>query len=707
MRSVALRSASSRVQVLRALFLLLTFGLAARAAHLTVWDTRGGERGDKQGHSTLTLPPERGLILDRNGVELTITLRAPSVYVIPSELEKIEPTASTLARILGLDGRRLAARLRDRDRFTFIKRWVSPEQAEQIRSRALPGAGIVDEPRRAYPAGPLAANLLGFVNIDGEGVRAIERQENETLRGRTRTVPVERDAKGRLFVVERTNPQDAAGGDIRLTIDSALQAEVEDALQSSVEKTGARGGVVVMLDPRTGDILSLAEAPSFDPNFFRQLDYTETRSRAFHDAVEPGSTLKVFLVAGALEAGVIRADEQIDTGLGRLAVPGKVIRDHHPYGRIAISDVIAVSSNVGAVLIGERLGPQRHYETLQSFGFGSRTGSGFPSESAGLLRHWQKWKTVDHATISFGQGVSATPIQLAAATAALASGGLWRTPRLVAARREHRGEWRDSPTETGRRVVSAETAATVLRMMEGVVSAEGTGRQAGLRHLRVAGKTGTAQKFDATTVSYSKQKWTAWFIGVVPADNPRLVIVVALDEPAGPTHGGGDVAAPLFAQVAAAGLGRLGIVTAPEPIPARPFPTAVALAKPDARAGAKIETAGASRATAASTPSEIEPKASATAASDTANTGGTTAIPRTHNTGSKQPAPESHRILMPDFRGETVASALRMAAREALTLELIGNERGLAVAQDPSPGTIVMGSQSRVWVRFTLESEEG
>jgi len=707
MRSMALRSASSRVQVLRALFLLLTLGLAARAAHLSVWDTRGGERGDKQGHATLRLPPERGLILDRNGVELTITLRAPSVYVIPNELEKVEPTASTLARILGLDARRLATRLRERDRFTFIKRWVSPEQAARIRSRALPGTGIVNEPRRAYPAGPLAANLLGFANIDGQGVRAIERQENETLRGRTRTIPVERDPRGRLFVVERTNPQDAAGGDIRLTIDAALQAEVEDALQSSVEKTGAGGGVVVVLDPRTGDILSLAEAPSFDPNFFREVDYAETRSRAFLDAIEPGSTLKVFLVAGALEAGVISTDERIDTGLGRLVMPGKVIRDHHPYGRIAIGDVIAVSSNVGAVLIGERFGPRRHYETLQSFGFGSKTGSGFPSESAGLLRHWRQWKAVDHATISFGQGVSATPIQLAAATAALASGGLWRTPRLVAARREHSGEWRDSPTATGRRVVSTGTAAAVLRMMEGVVSAKGTGRRAGLRHLRVAGKTGTAQKFDATTGSYSSQKCVAWFIGVVPADNPRLVIVVALDEPAGPAHGGGDVAAPLFARVAAAGLGRLGIITAPEPIPARPFPTAVALAKPDARTGAKIGAAETRRVPSASTPNETELEASASAASGTPHTGGTTAIPRTHNTGSEQPDPEPHRILMPDFRGETVASALRMAAREALTLELIGNEKGLAVAQDPSPGTIVMNSQPRVRVRFTLESEEG
>ena len=684
-----MRSASSRLRVLHTIFVALLLGLSARAAYLSLWETRADERAKSQIQGHLLLPPERGLILDRHGVELAVTLHAPSVYVIPRQLERIQPTARILAEILDLDAGTLAERLRERQGFTFVRRWVSWEQAEQIQIRALPGVGIAEEPRRAYPAGPLAAALLGFANIDGVGVRAVEQLEDETLRGRMRTVPVERDARKQLMVVERTNPRDAAGGDVRLTIDAALQAQVEAALQAAVQASGSAGGIAILVDPASGDILSLAEAPSFDPNSFRQVDFTDTRSRAFLDALEPGSTLKVFLVAGALEAGVMGANDLIDTGTGSFELAGKVIHDHHPYGVISVGDALALSSNVGAVMIGQRLGPQRHHQTLRAFGLGSKTGSGFPLESAGLLRPWQDWKTIDHATISFGQGISVTPIQLAAATAALASGGIWRTPRLVAARRAPDAEWQESPPSAERRAVSPETASALLRSMERVVSAEGTGRRAGLRKLRVAGKTGTAQKFDAVAGRYSRSKYVAWFIGIVPADDPRLTIVVALDEPAGPARGGGDVAAPLFAQVATAGLAQLGILTSPEPIPARRFPTAVAettspAPETDARIAPAPSIARASRPPAATlkqtTVRSAEPE---------------------------RRLQQRAGTLMPDFRGETLSAALRMAAEDSLLLEFVGDEGGLAVDQEPCPGTVVQGRQMRVRIRFTLDTEEG
>jgi len=383
------------------------------------------------------------------------------------------------------------------------------------------------------------------------------------------------------------------------------------------------------------------------------------------------------------------ANDLIDTGTGSFELAGKVIRDHHPYGVISVGDALALSSNVGAVMIGQRLGPQRHHQTLRAFGLGSKTGSGFPLESAGLLRPWRDWKTIDHATICFGQGISVTPIQLAAATAALASGGIWRTPRLVAARRAPDAEWRESPPSAERRAVSPETASALLRSMERVVSAEGTGRRAGLRKLRVAGKTGTAQKFDAVAGRYSRSKYVAWFIGIVPADDPRLTIVVALDEPAGPARGGGDVAAPLFAQVATAGLAQLGILTSPEPIPARRFPTAVAettspAPETDARIAPAPSIARASRPPAATlkqtTVRSAEPERRLQ-----------------QRTGT----------LMPDFRGETLSATLRMAAEDSLLLEFVGDEGGLAVDQEPCPGTVVQGRQMRVRIRFTLDTEEG
>jgi cell division protein FtsI (penicillin-binding protein 3) len=705
MRSVVLRPVSSRLRVLHIVSLACFLGLSARAAYLSIWETRGNERGKSQIQGHLQLSPERGLILDRNGIELAVTLRAPSVYVIPKKLEQPQATARTLADILGLDAEKLATRLRERRRFTFIKRWVSPEQASRIQAAALPGVGIVEEPRRAYPAGPLAANLLGFANIDGKGVRAIERQEDEILQGHMRTVPVERDARGNLLVVKRPSPRDTAGDDVRLTIDAALQAKVEAALQNSVKTTGSAGGIAILLDPATGDILSLAEAPSFDPNFFRQVDYADTRSRAFLDALEPGSTLKIFLIAGALEAKLMDANDLVDTGLGSLKMPGKIIRDHDAYGIISVADVLAVSSNVGAVLIGQQLGPQRHHQVLRAFGLGSKTGSGFPMESAGLLRPWQDWKPVDHATISFGQGISVTPIQLAAATAALASGGVWRTPRLVAARRTRNAEWHESPPATERRAVSPGTASAVLRLMEHVVSAEGTGRRAALRQLRVAGKTGTAQKFDAVAGRYSRSKYVAWFIGIVPADDPRLAIVVALDEPEGLAHGGGDVAAPLFAQVAAAGLARLGIITTPEPIPARRPPAAVVRAQlltgeaepeNESKAASTRRNMDTEKITATPTVAQVSRPRDAAAQTATARN----VAPK----GWRRSAPG---ILLPDFRGETLAAALRMAAQDSLVLELVGNENGLAVDQDPSPGTIVLDRQTPVRIRFTLDTGEG
>jgi cell division protein FtsI (penicillin-binding protein 3) len=713
LRSASLVGPTTRLRLICALLLTCFAVLAARAAHLTVVDMRGQTRGDLQIRSLLRLPAPRGLIVDRRGVELAVTVEAPSIYAIPGDLEHLEASAQALGAALGQDPAKLAETFRTRQRFTFLKRWASADEARKVEQLGLKGIGILREPRRAYPAGSLAGQLVGFVNIDGQGVRGIEQQEQRNLRGRARTVRVERDARGRLLVSDPALPRDFAGGDVRLTVDSALQAEAEVALRSAIEKTGARAGVVATLDPATGDVLSLAEFPSVDPNSFRQLDFASTRSRAFLDAFEPGSTLKAFLVAGALEAGVVNLRERIDTGPGWLRVPGKTIRDREAYGELSVSEVLQISSNVGAVLIAQRLQPRRHYEALRRFGFGRKTGSGFPQESAGLLRSYESWKPVDHATVAFGQGISVTPVQLAAATAALANGGILRTPRLVAARRAANGAWQPTAIDSGRRIVSETTAAHTLRMMESVVSSAGTGRRAALEGVRVAGKTGTAQKFDAQAGRYSRTAYLAWFIGAVPADRPKLAIVVVLDEPQGLANGGGDAAAPLFAEVASAQLAHLGIVTSPAKLRAERFPTLADREPKRTRPGPQqIRTAAATtrRSSApdrvAMTRNNARARSSRQAQPIAAAT--VPAPARAASPQAKQTAATAHRALfVPDFRGETVASAMRMAAEGSLALELRGDRRGLAVEQDPDPGTVVVGDRPQVQLRFTLGMGEG
>ncbi len=551
------------------MMLLALVGLAGRAIHLTVIDDRGAQRGEAQTRRWLTLPPERGTIVDRNGAEFAISVRAPSIFADSSQIEDIPRAAKLLAPILARDASDLEARLRKRSSFQFLSRWISASQAERVSALDLRGIGVLYEPRRVYPHKELAAQILGFANIDAVGVRGIEQQEDAWLRGSVRRVRAERDAHRDLLISADTTPWSTAGGDVALTIDAALQADAEASLREAAARTGAIGGFVISMDPYSGDILALAELPSFDPNRFRHVDYASTRSRAFLDASEPGSTLKAFLIAAALESGTITPDARFDCENGAFRIRGRTIRDRKPYGSLTAIDILRVSSNIGAAKIANALGRRAHHAMLKRFGFGEPTQSRFPGESAGVLRPWREWRPIDHATIAFGQGVSVTPIQLVAATAVFANRGEWVRPRLVSARRAAGRSWQPVHRETVRRVLQPKTAASVMAMLEEAVGPGGTGQAATLRGVRVAGKTGTAQKLDPATHRYSHDRFRAWFIGIVPADNPKLVILAGLDEPRPPTHTGGSAAAPLFAEVAAAQLSRLGIVTQPERVASR------------------------------------------------------------------------------------------------------------------------------------------
>ena len=705
MRAADLRDVSRRARITAAALSLGFLALAGRAAHLSVIDQRGVDRGRAQTGTVLRLAPARGTILDQAGAELAVTVPAPSVYAVPREVRDPARAAILLSRALGLPAKALRAQLERKAPFVFVKRWLTAEQAAAVSKLELAGVGVVEEPRRAYPQGSLAGPLVGFSNIDGAGVRGIEQMEDDRLAGKGQRVAIERDARGGLLAFADYDPSSSAGGDVALTLDAALQAEAEAALDEVVKATGGRGGLVIVLDPANGDVLALAEGPGFDPNRFRSTPYPATRSHAFLDASDPGSTAKPFVVAAALEQGVLRSDEIIDCEKGSFRVPGKTVRDLHPYDRLDPAGILRVSSNVGATKIGFRVGPERHHTLLRAFGFGRATGSRFPDESAGLLRPWQDWRPIDHATISFGQGMAVTPMQLANAFAVLASGGEWRAPRLVAARRDPDGAWEHEPASPPRRVLRREVAKAVLGMLETVVGPEGTGRRAGLRGIRVAGKTGTAQKLEADG-TYSLHRYQAWFVGAAPADAPRFVVAAMVDEPRGFVHPGGATAAPLFARVAAAALARDGILTEPElplpewaradwvppwkvtktaapaPRPAKVIP-AVASAPPKSppKPTAAPRLPAATQATRSVARSEPQAGRAVSAAS------GGTSLP-------SNVTKLDDRILLPDFRGLTQEQVRRELSGLGIVLQVSGS--GRAVAQEPAPGTILRGGSVRV-----------
>ncbi len=732
MRSQALRSAVVRVGVLRLLIFASFFVLAGRAAWLTVGMADAAiDHGNNQTQTRVGVAPSRGLILDRDGHELAITVDTPSVYVYPEQLADPERDLRRLARVLDLDLNALRRRMIGREGFRYVARWVGHEVAERVEALAIAGVGIQQEHRRTYPSGALASTVVGFSNIDGDGVRGVEQMMDEWLKGDARSVSVERDARGQLLANHDVDPSLSAGGDVRLSIDAGLQALAENALASAIEETKAEGGIVVVLDPATGDVLSLAESPSFDPNHFRDVDYASTRSRAFSDALEPGSTFKALLVAAALDAGAIRPDQAFDTGEGELRVPGKTIRDHDPYGVLDPKGILTHSSNIGAVMIGDALGPARYHAALRAFGFGARSGSGFPDESAGILRSWETWKPVDAATHSYGQGVAVTAVQLASAMATLANDGRRMKPRLVVAQRPTRGTWDvHEPVSLGQ-VVSPESARLTLDLMKGVVSPDGTGRLAGLYGIEVAGKTGTAQKIDPETKRYSQRDYIAWFMAAVPADDPELAIVVAIDEPKGPAHSGGLVAAPIFARVATDHLADLGIRTRPAPIAAPKKPVQLAEARApeptESRERSRARRRAGARAAAAPQPEPAatreqllraqlaahatrapKPTPQVSAAPPPAASGTQRAQAASFSRPAARGGADARRaVMVPDFTGSGATRASALAAREDLDVHVVGQSNGRVIAQEPRPGTIIAGTQRTVLLTFAAATSGG
>jgi cell division protein FtsI (penicillin-binding protein 3) len=500
-----------------------------------------------QHQRVLDLEPPRGTIYDSRGRVLAVSVEVDSVYAHPQQIDDVPGTANKLARLLGLDARDLERRLgQDRD-FVFVARKLDPPVAEAVRALALPGIHFLRESRRYYPMRDLGAQLLGFVGTDHKGLAGLEAHYDRVVAGRAGRRTVMRDAHRRTLLSPRLSYVEAKpGADLHLTIDATIQYVVEKELRAAVTRFKARGGTAVVLDPATGAILAMASVPSFDPNRFAEVPPSHWRVHGVTDAYEPGSTFKMVTAAAVLAHGLLTPDDILDCEMGGITLAGQLIRDHHPFGRLTVRQVLAKSSNVGTIKLSLLLGQQRLFDALQAFGFGARTGVDLPGESPGIVRPLRSWSALSKAYVSFGQEVSVTPLQLTRAMAAVANGGRLLRPHVVAAvGQEGALETIGGPLEQGR-ALPPEVALELAEVL-GAVVAEGTGRQASVEGYRVAGKTGTAQKVIGGR--YSHRQFVASFVGFAPVDSPRLVGLVALDEP-WPLYHGGQVAAPTFGAIA-------------------------------------------------------------------------------------------------------------------------------------------------------------
>ncbi len=609
----------------------------------------------RQSERTINLDPRRGPILDRSGSELAVSVEADSIYAVPQDIENPARSAASLGRALGLDaaGRKeLLATLQKPRAFVWVKRKVDPTTARVVRDLQLEGVGFLTETRRYYPKRELASQVLGYVGMDNQGMSGIEYAFEDVVKGRPAKVLVETDARRRP--VSHTERPSTEGASVVLAIDEAIQYAAETELERAVAETQSIAGVVVVMDPMTGEVLAMANRPTFNPNRYSAYSSARWKNRAVADAYEPGSVFKVFTAAAGIQEKVVNPDEMIDCGGGSIDIAGIRINDHAVFSDLTFRDVIARSSDVGVIRVAQRVGRENFHRYLRAFGFGQPTRVDLPGESAGLLRPTSKWSALSLPTLSFGQEVGVTALQLTSALAAVANGGYLMRPLVVKRVEDASGRvLKQFQPEVLRRVLEPETTYTLTDMLKAVVTA-GTGKHAQVPGYAVAGKTGTAQKVDPGG-RYSMIDHVASFAGFVPASRPALVVLVSLDTPRGPRNEGGDVAAPVFARVAETALRRLAI---PPDDPDRvlrlvPF-------QPKA------------------TQVSYRPAAAAPAA------------PRTSDAGDPQ--------LMPDLRGSSAREAAIAAARRGLVVDLKGS--GRVVAQLPEPGTEIEPGSSCV---LTLE----
>ena len=544
-----------RTLVLLMLFAMLFVGLVSRAFQLQILSAKYLQKLAKKQHTkVLLLQPERGVIFDRNGTKLAASLLAGSVFADPSKINDPKGTAEKISTLLNIDKKATLRQISHAKSFCWLARKISPGTAEAVETANIPGIFLVREPKRFYPNGALAGHLLGFVGLDGTGLEGLESGFEEHLKGNPVKLPWSQDAKGKKLYTNVVSAPAAQSdsANLILTIDSRIQHLAEMQLRESVQSKGAKGGVAIVMDTRTGEVLAMANEMSFDPNSFSTSTASVGKNRAITDCFDPGSTFKPFTVAGALEEGAVKETDRINCENGNYRVADRVIHEakRSRHGILTVHDVMKYSSNIGTAKIAEKLGKEKFYEYITKFGFGLKTGIDLPGESPGLLRPVEKWTKVDATTIAFGQGVSVTPIQLITALSAIANDGVLMKPFVVRAIVDNKGEiLRVYRPTVVRRVISSSTSKRLTAILKDVVGAEdGTGKRARIANMEVAGKTGTAQKFDFARHVYSSQKVRTSFIGFFPADKPQLAILVMLDEPQRDMWGG-VAAAPVFKNI--------------------------------------------------------------------------------------------------------------------------------------------------------------
>jgi cell division protein FtsI (penicillin-binding protein 3) len=639
-----------RIIMIGTIFGLLFLTVVGRAFYLQILQHETlVKKADKQHQHRVELTPARGSILDRNGTTLAESIHMDSCYAEPRRIKDVDGTAGVLAPMLGIPKSELVARLSVNKSFIWIERWLAPEVATRVKNMKLPGIGFAPESKRFYPNMEIAAHVVGFTGRDPNGLEGIELKYDSTILGNTGYMITERDALGRNIAIMNTVIKDSSPGkSVILTLDKTIQFIAEKELAKAVTENNAKSGMALVMESDTGKVLAMANYPTFNPNAYSRYSLAQLRNHVVTDSFEPGSTFKVFTIAAAVDSGTVKPTDMYNCENGTYRIADRTIHDDHPHSRLTVSEIIKYSSNIGSAKIGFKMGEEKLSSYLRNFGFGGRTGIDLPGESSGSLK--KHWYGIDLATTSFGQGVSLSAIQLTTALSAIANGGNLMRPYLVEQILDDNGTVvQKFEPQVVRRVISPETALKVTKMMETVTGEGGTGTKAALDGYRVAGKTGTAQKVDPVTHTYSSKRIGS-FVGFVPADKPKLTIAVIIDEPQGVKYGG-VVAAPAFRGIAQNSLAYLKIQPS--------MPTAAAAKQTDA----KVAAAPAAE----SLPDGDE--------QETAVTG----------------------EVMPNFRGMSMRRVMQVMEKRGINIRLIGS--GRAAEQSPPPGHKIRGI-GEVWIKF-------
>ena len=503
----------------------------------------------QQQHAQIPLVPKRGTISDRRGNELAVSIEVDSTYADPQKVADPERTAHTLAGLLQADPEEMRRRLKSGTSFEWVQRKIAPKVVEEIKALRLPGIYFLKENKRFYPSAQLASHLIGFVGLDSKGLEGVESQYDAILNGNRETWAPAKDARGREIMDQVPSREGDHFRNVILTLDKHVQHIAETELSRAVQKWGAKGGFAIAMEPSTGKVLALAVYPSYDPNQFLQARAKAWRNRAIADTFEPGSLFKTFLAAAALEEKIVRPTDSFYCENGSYTVYDRTIHDHTRHGWLTFQQIIKFSSNIGASKVGEKMGKDQFYRYIKAFGFGEKTWIGLPGEAKGILHHPRYWSPIALDTISFGQGISVTGIQMINALCAIANGGALMKPFIVEKITDEKGKVVQSfQPEVVRRVITDETAKKVAALLRTATERGGTGEGAVPAGFEVAGKTGTAQKADALLKGYSEDRFTSGFMGFVPAEDPKLAVLVVIDEPQGNIYGG-MVAAPAFKNI--------------------------------------------------------------------------------------------------------------------------------------------------------------